>query len=490
MAIIKVSTSVFSLIKTVERAIQKANSGDVILVAAGKYKEALSIQRDVHIMAKFNEQAIIEGAITIPKSVSVHFENMLFQPTSPIHVEGTITLKNCVVKGSLSNILLSCNGGHITAEKCKFIDATDMALALFKKSNAHFVDCYFENNAKAHILMEDSTIGMKDCELLNASHAIWLKSQAQAQLDNVKIHHHSGTQLIVQNQAQIEMQGCAIEHGEGNGIYAAEQAKIHIQNSVFQHHALPQLWMQNSELLLMNSHIQYGKESGIMLREGTEAVISNTLFADHKIANVQLTLESLLNMTNCHIYSCQGVGVQLKDKSIANFSDTVFADNTLPQLFLTENSICTLKNTTIKEGKQVGIFVEKKASCSIVSSIIQSQENTAITVIDAELFLLDSTVQQNKGNGVLSVNHARANIENSQFIDNAMPHIAGKDHAHATLAHCELTGGKGIFMVDHCQLEVNETTIKDGTGVQVEVVSHTKATINKSQISDGKSNGI
>ena len=95
MAIIKVSSSVFSLIKTIERAIQKANTDDVILVAAGNYKAALSIHQDVHIMAKFNEQVLIEGEITIPKSVRVHFENISFQPTSPIHVEGMITLKNC-----------------------------------------------------------------------------------------------------------------------------------------------------------------------------------------------------------------------------------------------------------------------------------------------------------------------------------------------------------------------------------------------------------
>lgn len=81
-------------------------------------------------------------------------------------------------------------------------------------------------------------------------------------------------------------------------------------------------------------------------------------------------------------------------------------------------------------------------------------------------------------------------IENSHFNHNTMPHIAGKDHAYIALAQCNLTGGKGIFMVDHCQLEVQDTIIKDGVGVQVEVVGHTKATINKSYIRNGQSNGI
>ncbi|WP_341320213.1 right-handed parallel beta-helix repeat-containing protein [Solibacillus sp. FSL H8-0523] len=490
MAIIKVSTSVFSLIKTVERAIQKASQGDTILVAAGKYKEALTIEEDVSISAKIAEHALIEGIIIVPKGKRLLLENITLHPTSQIFVEGTLHLINCVVKGALSNVLLSLNEGNVVAEKCQFTGATDVAVVLLNKSRASFEDCYFESNEKSHLLIEDSTIELVNSELLKSNHAVWLKSNSDAVLEQVRIHHHTGTQIIVQDASTLHMQGCGLEHGEGNGIYASKQSKIHINGTVIQHHALPQLWIQNSQLHVTNSQVNYGNESGLMLRECAEATITNTSFSHHKIANVQLTLESLLNMTTCQIYSCQGVGVQLKDKSIANFNETVFADNVLPQLFLSEHSICSLKDTTIKDGKQVGIFVEKNASCSIVSSAITNQENTAITVIGAELFMLDSIIQHNKGNGVLTVNQANTTIEGCTFQQNDMPHIAGKDHANVSIANCELIGGKGIFMVDNCQLDLRESTIRNGTGVQVEVVGQTKASVFKTYISDGDSNGI
>ena len=490
MAIIKVSTSVFSLIKTVERAIQKANQGDMILVAAGKYKESLTIEEDVSISAKIAEHVLIEGIIIVPKTKKLVLENITLHPTSQIFVEGSLQLNNCVINGSLSNVLLSLNGGNVVAEKCKFTGATDVAVVLLNKSQATFNDCYFENNEKSHLLIEDSTIELFNCELLNSNHAVWLKSQSDAILDQVRIHHHTGTQIIIQDASTLHMQGCGLEHGEGNGIYASKQSKIHINGTVIQHHTLPQLWIQNSQLHVTNSQVHYGKESGLMLRECAEASITNTSFSHHKIANVQLTLESLLNMTSCQVYSCQGVGVQLKDKSIANFNETIFAENVLPQLFLSEQSICTLKDTTIKDGKQVGIFVDKSASCSMVSSTITNQENTAITVIGAELFMLDSIIQHNKGNGVLTVNQANTTIEGCTFQQNDMPHIAGKDHANVSITNSELIGGKGIFMVDNCQLDLRESTVRDGTGVQVEVVGQTKATIFKTYIRDGDSNGI
>ena len=490
MAIIKVSTSIFSMIKTVERALQKSNPEDEVFVAAGKYKESLTIQKDVTITAKLTEHVLIEGVIIVPKSKKLILENITLHPTLQIYVEGKVILKNCVINGSLSSVLISLNGAHMHAVKSKFIGATDVAVALLNKSSATFEECYFENNGKTHFLIEDSSLELINCELSKSNHAIWLKKESDAYLENVRIHHHTGTQMIIQEASSLHMQGCGLEHGEGNGIYASEHSKIHINGTMIQHHVLPQLWIQNSQLHLSNSQVQDGNESGIMLRQCAEATISNTLFSFHKIANVQLTLESLLNMTNCQIYCCQGVGVQLKDKSIANFNDTVFAENVLPQLFLSEHSICTLKDTTIEEGKQVGIFVEKSSSCSIVTSTIRKQENTAITVIGAEMFILDSVIQQNKGNGILTVNGAKTTIEGCTFKNNKMPHIAGKDHANVSIASSEIDGGKGIFMVDNCQLDIRETTIKNGTGVQVEIVGQTKADLYKTQIQNGASNGI
>ncbi|MGN7478239.1 right-handed parallel beta-helix repeat-containing protein [Solibacillus silvestris] len=490
MAIIKVSTSIFSLIKTVNRAVQKTANGDEIVVAAGTYKESLTFHDNRTIAAKNAGTVFIEGTVIIAKSAIVTFENITIQPAAQIFIEGHLILKNCVIQGGLSNVLLSLNGGIAHCEKTQFTDASDVAVAMIHESEAYFEDCCFENNEKVHLLVEKSIIHLKNCTLTKANQAIWVKSNAKAYLNNVEIHHHKGTQLIVQDHSLLEANECNIKYGEGNGIYASEHSKIHLSKTAIQHHTLPQLWLQKSALEMNGCQIQNGNESGIMLRDFSEAIISDTVLSSHKIANVQLTLESLLNMTKSEVYSCQGVGIQLKDKSIANFIDTVFAQNVLSQLFITENSICTLKNAVIKDGKQIGVFTEKGASCSIVSSKITGHNNAALTVIDAELFLLDTTVHQNSGNGILAVNDAKTSVENCRFHNNDLAHIAGKNNSAVEICHSEFIGGKSIVVMDHCQLEVNDSIIKGGTGVQIEVVGNTNATIKKSQISGGQANGI
>lgn len=490
MALVRVSSSIFSRIKTVQKAVQRTTSHDDIIVATGTYKESLTFHENRTVAAQQDATVCIKGSIIVAESAAVTFENMTIQPTTQIYVEGKLILKNCVIEGGRTNVLLALNGGKLHCENTSFTDASDVAVTLIYNSEAQFEHCHFENNKKVHVLAENSTIHLSDCTLAQANQALWVKSHAKAYLTHVKIHHHSGTQLIIQDHALLEMKACEIMHGEGNGIYASDHSNIHLTKTTIQHHNLPQIWMQKSSLNVKDCQIQYGNESGIILRDYSEAMIENTLIAFHKIANIQLMLESLLNMTNCEVYSCQGVGVQIKEKSIANFNSTVFAYNVLPQLFITENSICTLKDATIQEGKQIGVYTEKGASCSIVSSTITGHKNAALTVMEAEIFLLNTTIHHNNGNGILAVNYAKASVDNCHFIHNDLAHIAGKNNSTVTVFQSELIGGKSIFVMDECELELTESVVKDGTGIQIELVGNTNATIQHSQISGGQTNGI
>ena len=99
MAIIKVSTSIFSAIKTIERALEKANQGDEIQLAPGLYKESIQFEEIVSVVGKNGEETIIEGLIIIPKHITVTFEQLTFIPTAQIYIEGKAIFKDCHFQG-------------------------------------------------------------------------------------------------------------------------------------------------------------------------------------------------------------------------------------------------------------------------------------------------------------------------------------------------------------------------------------------------------
>ena len=142
--IIKVSTSIFSRIKTVDRALQKAMHGDEIFLTDGKYIEDIIINKHVKLIAKMTASVFLEGVFIIPKDTHVTFENLTIHPTTQLYVEGKITLINCSLIGATTNVLLSINEGQAVIEKCRFSGASDIGIALLQNSHAVIENCYFE----------------------------------------------------------------------------------------------------------------------------------------------------------------------------------------------------------------------------------------------------------------------------------------------------------------------------------------------------------
>ncbi len=490
MAIIKVSTSLFSAIKTIERAMHKARRGDVIHVASGLYKESIEFHEIVSIAGRNRKDTILEGMFIIPKNSTVTFEHLTIVPTAQIYIEGKARFKNCHFSGENTSVILSVSNGRIELEDCTIEQAKDVGIALFEQSEAMVKKCIFKNNGKSHVLLENSHLTIEDSNLRDAVHGLWLKDSATAKSDKNHIHHHSGTQIVVQEHSTWIDSSSIISEGEGNGIYATGQSNVTLIGTHLHHQQLPQLWMQKSYLTAQHCTIEHGEESGIMLREHASAEVEQCVISHHKLANVQATMESRLNIEGSQLHSCEGVGVQVREKSIANFVDTTFAEHGLSQLFVTEKSITSLKGCTFRDGKQVGILLEKGAGCMIVDSALVNHNNTAITVIDGELTVLDCELAFNEGNGILAATNAVVNMEGSRMYANEMPHIAGKGSASITIHHSELYEGKSIYVMDDSKLSVSDCKITNSDGVQVEISNRTEALFRRCIISNGKTNGF
>lgn len=490
MAMIKVSTSVFSTIKTVERALEKATRGDEIQLASGKYRESITINNIVTIYGKNKGEAVLEGLIIIPKSSQVTFKHLTIKPTGQLYVEGEAIFEDCHFSGESTAVNLSLNNGKARLINCTIEHAADVGVALLNDSQATVKNCVFSNNGKAHVLLENSKLTIDNSELSNAKHAFWIKNNSAVEAENVSLHHQSGTQVIVQHDSIFTDKNSRITNGLGNGLYATKNCDISLFNTHLEDHQLPQIWIQNSKLFAKDCEVLRGAESGIMLRELTEATITNCQIALHKIANIQVSAESLLNMTNSTVSQCEGVGIQVREKSIVNISETIFSENVLSQLFITEKAICTIKDTKITKGKQVGLFVEKLASCTIVDSHILENENTGLTVIDSELTVLGCQIKQNKGNGILAANDAKVSVDISHFEKNGMPHIAGKTNVQLQVNDSHFNGGKSIYLLDHSAITLQNSHFEKGEGVKIEVADHTIADIKRCKITEGTGNAV
>ena len=175
MAIIKVSTSLFSAIKTIERAMNKASRGDTIHVAPGLYKESIQFHEMVSVVGRNRKDTVVEGMLIVPRGSTVTFEQLTIAPTAQMYIEGRAIFKSCHFHGGHTSVILSVSSGEVELEDCIMEQAQDVGIALFNGSEATVKKCVFTNNGKSHALLEGSHLTIEDCELKDAVHGLWLK---------------------------------------------------------------------------------------------------------------------------------------------------------------------------------------------------------------------------------------------------------------------------------------------------------------------------
>lgn len=489
MSIIKVSTSIFSTIKTVEKALMKASKNDEIQLSSAIYNETLTIQQNVIINGKNRYDTILEGTIIIPKDVEVHFQEITIKPSTHIHVEGTANFSNCLFDGSETNAILSIGRGYVDITNCLLENAKDVAIVAFDESQLRIENTTFTNNGKTHLLLENTTLELISCELTHSQHALWLKNDCIATSKYNIIRQQKGTQCIVQ-QSRFYDEGSEILKSEGNGIYASKESLVVLKDTLIQKHQLPQIWLQNSQIEGRRVFISNGNECGIMVSEQSSADFVLSTIHDHKISNIQIMDDSRSNFEHCQIHSCDGIGIQVKTNSIANFNKTTIANHTLAQLFVSDQSIISMNETDIKKGKQVGIIAEKNSNCSILNSTIKEHANSGITIVDSELMVAETKIEQNGGNGVLTIASGKLFVDQCYFSENKMPHIGGKNKAIIQLTNSQFTNGKSIYIIDRSQITVENCQFHHSSGVQIEIDEMSKAKITKSKIQHGQTNAI
>lgn len=491
MAVIKVQASMFSSIKTVRRALEKMTAGDEIQISKGIYKESLTFFNDVKISGTSKKETTIEGVITIPENSTVIIKNLTIRPKTQLLIEGDATFIDVNFDGIKANSIITINNGKLKTINCSFYNSNDIGITAINKAQIEITETLFSCNSKAHIFAENSAVRVSNCTFEQSQHALWIKKNSKVISGTNIFKYQKGTQIIIQNNSTFQDNSSTIVSGKGNGIFATKNCQVQLSNTIIKNHQLPQIWIQkNSRLTGINCDIQHGEETALMVHEHSEASLKHCYVSNHAIASIQVTVESRLHLENSQILNSSGLGVQVKEKSIANFDKCTFTNNKLSQLFISDESIASIKECTIQKGLQIGVFVENDSNCTIVQSILSHHPNTAITICDAELTILESKINDNAGNGILAIQNATIHVDYCEFKGNKMPHIAGKEQTELTVLNSIFDGGKSIYLLEQSHAHITTSSFTNADGVQIEITEETKLTLNNCLIHHGNSNAL
>lgn len=481
--------SLLSKVKTIQHTIQHSKAGNFIQLKPKLYRESIHFNKNMVLAGDMHEETMIEGFIIVPKNISVSLQNLTISPTAQMYVEGEVVLQNCRFVGGKSNAHVTIDGGKINAYNCHFEQAKEMAVSILNGSKAIFENCTFVQNEKVHILAESSQACIEKCEFSHGKHGIWIKNGSLIQTRNVHLHHHTNTQIIVEDAKYIDHESL-IESGDGIGLQLLHEGDASLQTTVFQYNGKTQISVQKGYLTARYCSVLQGDLAGIAVSQHGEVQTYHCVIAQNKKANVIVSKNSKMNIECCHIHSGESTGLQILDESIVNLFESKINGHRSAQISISNKSICSMKQCVVKEGYHVGICIEDKGNCTIVDSEITHNANSAITIFKSELTIIKSILSDNIGNGILAMSHSKVEVDLCNFFDNEMPHIACKSHVKIELLQSQLYNGKSLFIVNECELTATQCQFYDSHNVQIEICDLSTGRFEQCQIYNGKSYGM
>ncbi|WP_107837966.1 right-handed parallel beta-helix repeat-containing protein [Metasolibacillus meyeri] len=476
----KVSASKFSFCQTLPNALKKARHNDRLLLMSGSYHMPLFISQSLKLSGN---KATITGSITIPKGVTVHFEQIKFQQNKQIIIEGTALFHQCHFKESEHVIV---RGGQLNMTECII---TNTPIAITNNGGAVLSNCHFTTCHTSSIIVTHAQIELVNCRFEDALHAVVLKEHAKANITQCHFMKQRHIQLLAQNNSELLIHDSTIEHGYNNAIHGEQNSVVKLQNTIIQHHLMTQIVMHSCTLQMENCKVQYSRKYGLQLVQCAEATIEHCHFWQNSDAHISSTAQSALFMTNSTLHGPSKIGVQLQEKSVAHFSRTVFKHQLSIQLLLSEHANASIEQCTFCTGLQ-GIVAQQHSHCTLLDSVISNHQQSAIAVHDSELIALSSQIIRNNGYGLTAQHEAAVMLENNRFSDNKLSHIIATKKSNITINKSKFIRGKGMYIADSSLLYMTKSTIYDGNDAQITGNNSTKIYIVESKLCNGRAEAI
>lgn len=287
--------------QTISEALREAPKGMPITVKAGRYEEALLIDRPSHIVAEqgageviieakgkscvlvMEGESILEGMTLIAEKAEKVGESR-----AVLIEKGKLTLRNCRVRARRGcGISLQGSRARLIAEKCV---VEECRIGIFsKRGKAKLEDCSVSKSQIYNIEYDGGELTLNRCQLNDSKQkmGLILRSEAKVRVTDSIFEGNSGQAIRVTEGASLRMKTCRVLKTKkapllknaktpfhGTGIYGENGAEIDLEDCQIYGNEKHGLWLQDSgnRLVLRNCEVLQNQGRGITVKEGKQSV--------------------------------------------------------------------------------------------------------------------------------------------------------------------------------------------------------------------------
>ncbi len=433
-----------SAFPTITAALDRAQRGDVVLIAAGDYDERIVLTADHRGV---NLRGAGQARTTITASAAGNASVLFTNGTSDNVIEG-LTFEHKGTNEADNKVGAATFSDSIRVElrNCRFTGSPGDGALVLPGSRVTFVACQFDRNARHGLMLTDSS--PSDANPDNAS-AVRLSTASHNGEAGVAVLGRSGARVI---ENRMQSNGSA-------GITVGElDASPTVQSNTSTDNRGPGLFVYGGSSGLYSQNILSGNDqSGLELRDfGGSPRFQNNTARDNRLSGFlvhegAMPAVFMLNLAERN----KGSGFLIRgEKTSVTLTESKALDNGRHGIHF-EQAAGEIRSNTTARNKMQGILLNA-ASPTVVKNLAQANEDCGVGVIaGAAPTLTGNMLTQNAISGLwIAGAKGRVELRDNRVVDNRRYGILLTDGA-------AYQDGGNNTVEDHPQGNVHRRTTDD-----------------------------
>ena len=334
---------------SIQRAVDDASSGDVVLVRPGTYVEDLQLTKPrVWVRGADRDTVLLKGKIYINWVIPVDPDNAV---TLGIHVAAThapsdnehrmladavavvtpsTTLENLAISNmtieSTSKthpaIRVNCAKSPLAKPRIQnsTITCVNMACVVVENGYPSFETCTIADSRQfgVHVRGGEDKVGGGSSGSCNVSvdGTFTQQPSASCRLLNCTIRNHREPNILVDKGGYVFVSGCEISHSDANGVLVKAGGLLEGRNTTFHSNRFSNIdLMRGSRSVLHSCHSHSSKKGGAFVA-GDMVAISSTFFGN-EMPNIVVMPAATLSLVNSKVTSSLQYGLVVKKDGVA-----------------------------------------------------------------------------------------------------------------------------------------------------------------------------
>jgi parallel beta-helix repeat protein len=444
---------------TIGQALADADTGAIINVLPGDYRESLVVRTSVSITAEDGRGTVTLEAV---------------EGSAIVAAAESLTLRGLVLANRDSTCAtIDLALGHLTMEDCAVTADSWAGVVARNRAKLTARDCHLTNPGGSGLVAVEDTDGL---------------------VERCTIEHIGGSGVVIAAGAAPVIKDSTVRHVKGNAVCATDHARGRIENCDLSATEGPAIGMdKESTTTVVHTRIRDTADSAVHLTGNSRPTLEDCRIADSAGHGIVLTGGADPTVLRCRITRPRGNGIHIAERSRGTFDNCEILEAEHTAVWVTGESDPTLVSCRIRDCAELAVAVREQSAGTFTGLQVQGVGQHGIGIsTGANPLFRRASVSDCKGHGVLVAENGRGRIEECRIQETAHAGLAVTTGGHPHVSGSEFSGSAdaGILIGAQGRAVLRDCDISGAAAQGVAVEGDGDLSLSRSRIHHSRSAGI